>query len=127
MKLCFDECMPPKWFGRLSEMLELRKLPIKSTHLLQELRSGTQDDAIVQWLISQSPHMMIISGDNAQRSGRYDPRLPTLCPQWGVTSVFIGRKLCQREGFEKVRMIMVCLPELVAAYEGARGLRYRLE
>lgn len=126
MNLCFDECMPPVWFRRLNEFLHLRKSPIKAVHLLDMLKSGAKDDRIAEWLVEQDPPMMIISGDSGRKSRKGDPRLHLLCPRSGITSVFISPALCHEQGFEKVRMVMVCIPELERAYYGQRGLRYRL-
>ncbi len=70
---------------------------------------------------------MMVSGDSGRKSRRGDPRMHLLCPQEGITSVFISPKLCQKDGFEKIRMVMVCLPELEDAYCGECGERYRLE
>lgn len=126
MNFCFDECMPPKWFRYLAEMLKKRRDPIQACHLLDDLSSGVSDAKFVDWVRSQSPQPTVISGDSAMNRRRGEPRLPLLCPRLGVTSVFIGRKLCQKDGFEKVRMVIVCLPELIDACNGPRGKRYRL-
>lgn len=126
MILFFDECMPPWWFRQLRPLLEKRREPIRSYHLLEQLESGTKDDAIVAWLKSQSERVVVISADSGIHSGS-NPRLPVLCPAHGITSVFVARKLCQRDGFEKFRMIIVCLPGIVEAYNGHQGERYRLK
>jgi hypothetical protein len=91
------------------------------------MKQGVKDDEMVNWLANQEPPFMMVSGDNGRKSKRGDPRMNLLCPQEGITSVFIAPKLCQEEGFEKVRMVMVCIPELLEAYDGQRGVRYRLE
>ena len=127
MNLCFDECMAPKWFRQLAIFFEKRKSPIRAVHLLDQLRQGAKDDAVIDWLIGQSPPIMVISGDSGKKTKRGDPRMHLLCPQNKITSVFIAPKLCQKDGFEKVRMMMVCVPELGKAYNGPKGARYRLE
>lgn len=127
MNLCFDECIPPKWFRLLCEMFKKRNPPIQSVHLLDRLRQGTKDDAVVDWLLKQSPPIMMVSADSGKNTKRGDPRLHLLCPQNSITSVFLSSSLCQKPGFEKVRMMMICMPELEAAYHGVRGSRYRLE
>ena len=127
MNLLFDECLPPRWCRLLARILRKRKVPISASHMLMHLKQGATDDVLVEWVLKQQPPMMVISADSGARSKRGDPRLPTLCPQRGITSVFVARKLCQQEGFEKFRMMIVCIPALEAAYQGTRGLRYRLE
>jgi hypothetical protein len=127
MDLFFDECMPPKWFKLLDELLTNKKKPAKSFHLLDHLKSGEKDDTIVEWLTHQDPPLMVISADSGVHSKRGDPRMHRLCPAMKITSVFLSRKSCQVEGFEKVRMVMECIPELEDAYNGPRGDRYKIE
>lgn len=128
MKLCFDECMSPKWFRQLAGMLAKRKAgPVECAHIIDQIGSGQKDDAVLEWLRSQDPPFMMVSADNGTKSKRGDPRLHMLCPAAGITSVFLSRTLCQREGLERVRMMFVCLPDLFDCYRGQAGLRYRLE
>jgi hypothetical protein len=126
MNLCFDECLAPMWFRRFSELLAKRKTPIASIHLLDKVRSGAKDDEVLDFLLSQSHRVMVVSGDSGRNSKRGEPRLHLLCPG-KVSAVFISPKLCQKDGFEKVRSIMVCIPFLQNAYDGKIGERYRLE
>jgi hypothetical protein len=126
MKWCFDECLPPKWFRQFAEMLRKRAQPIDAIHLLEKFGEGMKDDAVSAWLVSQQP-ILLISGDSGQNTPKGDPRLHALCPALGIRSVFVSRKLCQRHGFDKVRMMMVCMPGLIEAHNGPAGARYRLE
>lgn len=125
MNLCFDECLPPKLFRILAQILMSKKSPVSASHLLDHFSQGLTDDKVSDWLSEQSPPALLISADSGKQSGN-NPRLPVLCPQRGITSIFIARKLCQVEGFEKLRMIMVCFPMIEAAYSNQRGVRYRL-
>jgi len=127
MNLCFDECLPPKWFRVLATLLGMRTPPVAAFHVLDQLRAGTDDASLVEWLRSQSPPIVLLSGDSGRSTKRGQPRLPLLCPQYGITSVFIAPKLCQRSGFEKLRMMIICLPELEKLSQDAPGHRYRLE
>jgi len=127
MNLCFDECIPPMWLRRVSENLFAHaKMPIQGVHLLDRLGSGADDRAVTDWLSSQDPPMMMVSGDSGRKTRGNSPRLHRLLPEAKVTSVFIAPKLCQEHGLEKVRMLIVCLPDLYRAYDGERGARYRL-
>ncbi len=126
MNLCFDECLAPKWFRQLAVMLKKRKSQTDAIHLLDKLKQGAEDDEIVEWLADQEQRLMVVSGDNGSKTKGETPRPHVLCPKRGITSVFISPKLCQREGFEKVRMVMVCIPELEDAYHAKPGMRYRI-
>lgn len=126
MNLCFDECMPPKWFRVFAKMLGEKKVPVAACHLLDHFPQGKKDSEVVDWLASHDPPMIVISGDSGRGSGR-SPRLPVLCPQQKVTSIIVAPKLCQLDGFEKLRMMMICLPEIEEIYRsGQRGIRHRL-
>jgi hypothetical protein len=107
-------------------MLGKKKAPVTATHLLDQFTQGKKDDEVVDWLVQQTPPILMISGDSGRKSGQ-DPRLPALCPQRGITSIIIARKLCQVEAFEKIRMMMVCLPRMHEIYDGPRGKRYKLK
>jgi hypothetical protein len=128
MKLCFDECMPPRLFRQFADMLAKRKAgPIECVHIIDQLKSGQKDDSVLEWLKSQDQPYMMVSADSGAKSKRGDPRMHVMCPAAGITSVFISRLLCQRDGLEKVRMMFVCLPDLLDCYRGPAGKRYRLE
>lgn len=126
MNLCFDECMPPKWCRLFADMLARKKTPVTAKHILEQFTPGKGDDEVVDWLVQQVPPILMISGDSGQKSGQ-DPRLPLLCPKKGITSIIIARKLCQVEAFEKIRMLMVCLPRIQEIYDAERGKRYKLK
>jgi len=118
MNLFFDECMPAKWCQRLADLLIARRNPLKAQHLLRVLDRGTTDDLLTKWLRDNARDAIVISGDNARNSRGADPRLPDLLPREGIRSVFISPKLCQRDGFEKLRMMIVCLPDIEELFHG---------
>lgn len=126
MRIFFDECLGPKWFRQFAEMLARRKTPVEAVHLLDKLKSGMKDDELGQWLAAQSPPFLVVSRDNGRNTRSSEPRLHRILPEQNITSVFVSRSLCLVDGFEQVRMMMVCWPELEDCYNGPRGLRYRL-
>lgn len=127
MNLWFDECLPPKWCRCLSDMLQLCKPPIAATHLLQLFGQGLPDDKVVEHLRAQPGPVILISGDSGAQTKAGDPRMCALCPQAGITCVILSRKLCQANGFEKVRMLFWCFPQIELAAKAAPGTRFRLE
>lgn len=126
MNLCFDECMAPKWFRKLSELLGQRKIPIRATHLLDHFRQGKNDREVADWLLTLDPVPLFISKDTGKKSKSGDPKIHLLCPEKKITSVFLAPQLNHKEGFEQMRMILVCLPEIEQASTGTPGARYRI-
>lgn len=127
MNLWFDECLPPKWCRSFSELLERRRPPVTATHLLGLMGQGTPDDQVVTFLQGQPGPLVLVSGDSGSKTVRGDPRLCALCPQARITCVIISRRLCQEQGFEKIRMLFYCLPAIERAAAAAPGTRFRLE
>lgn len=123
--LCFDECMPRMWCKRLAEMLRLKKEPVEAFNLVDRYASGLGDDAVTKWIVAHKPRLLMISGDSGAQSGR-DPRLPKLLPAHGITGVFLAPRMAQKEGFERVRALIVCMPAIIRAYHATPGERYSL-
>lgn len=126
MLLYADECVFPKQFKLLAALLNERKPPISCVHLLDELKSGTTDKELAEKLASMNPRPVVLSGDTGKQSGRHDPRLPLLLPELGITGVFFSPTSQQRTGFEKIRGLLICLPQIVAFSEDHDGQGKRL-
>jgi len=127
MIIWFDECVPPRWFRHLATMLAGRRSPIHGTHILDLFAQGMDDETLSEKLLQEPTRPLIISGDTGKRTTGKKPRLHLLCPAKSITSVFLSPSIAQREGFEKVRTVVYCLPDIVDAGKGVRGARYRID
>lgn len=127
MKLLADECIPRKAFEKLRELRNPGNTTVtEMVHLLERFEAGSPDDQWVREIGDGAEQFIVITGDRASKSGRGDPRLPTLLPQAGVSGVFLSGKLQQKPAFEKVRGLMYVWPALEDMAKQPGGTRKKL-
>jgi hypothetical protein len=126
VRIFADENVPRRAFKAFAELVQLAKPSVESSHLLGMLAEGTPDDVWIAEVSKADPPWLVVSGDSAKNTRSSDPRAPAILPQLGVTAIFLSGKLQQKPAFEKVRALLYVFPEIVAAYQGPRGTRYRL-
>ena len=127
MRLLADECIPRRAFEKLRELRNPGGTTVtEMVHLLERFEAGSPDDHWVREIGDDDEPFIVITGDRASKSGRDDPRLPTLLPQAGVSGVFLTGKLQQRPAFEKVRALMCIWPAIERLAEQPGGTRNKL-
>lgn len=127
MRLLADECIPRRAFEKLRELRNpAGSVVTEMVHLLERFEQGAPDDHWVQQIASEDPPFVIITGDRAAKSGRDNPRLPTLLPQAGLRGIFLTGKLQQRPAFEKIRALMYVWPAMEQVADQPPGTRSRL-
>lgn len=118
--------MPVRHGRAFSDLLRL-KGPEYEVLLLQErFRKGADDASLAAWVAQHDPPALMISGDTGAQTKSAQLRLPGELLRRGVSAVYLSRKLCQRNGFEKIRMLMVCFPRLEAIYHSRPGTRHKI-
>lgn len=132
MKPMLDECMPPKASRLFASMLLLNKPPIEATFLEDYLGEKGQWDCDWTKLLQDEGGWYVVTADNGKARGTKaklkGPPLHLILPARGITGFFLAGNAPQRSGFEKIRVVICTLPELLVRAEPrhpAPGIRSR--
>jgi hypothetical protein len=130
MKIMFDECMPPKASRLAAGLLALSKPPIKAHFLADYLGPGLYDSDWTKRLADETNWCVVTcdyrnpTGSKAKAKG---PPLHLILPSRQITGFFLGGKIAQASGFEKIRAVLYLLPDIwEKATLGPNGGRFKI-
>jgi hypothetical protein len=107
----------------MAGLLRLHKpKPVESAWLVDWLSAkGIADD---QWVprAAEEGDWIVLTADK----GRESPRLNYLLPAYKVTGIFMGGKIPNLSGYEKIRAVMSVMHMIETAADDTPGRRYRL-
>jgi len=116
MKIMLDECMPPKASRLVVALLKLHKPPIEASFLADYMgKPGSADPDWANRLAHEGEWCVVTcdykrpQGAKARAKG---PPLHLILPSRKITAFFLGGKIAQADGFEKVRAVLYLLPEI---------------
>lgn len=127
MNLLADENMPKKAFQAYRDLLQCMHEKVLSLTLVVETdMQSMPDDELVRSIVAMTPRPVILSADTGSTTRYADPRLPSLLPRYGISSIYLHGKLCQLSAFEKVRAVLAVHRKLLDVDKADPGSRFRI-
>ena len=124
MKLLFDENIGKPLAQAIGQILRFDNSRHEVRHILDLTNKLAVPDE--QWVptIADGDWMVITADRGRQGPGR---PLPRICKELSVTHVVISGTLHNSRQFEKARAIIALWPEFIRAFDGPKGVEYRLQ
>lgn len=127
MNLFADNCIPIHPFRAFAAELAEMRPRIRAEHQRDwQISPSADDEEIVRRVKRNNKRFMILTQDNSTHDGGEDPRMPLVAPRNGVTCIVLARKFGQWNAQAKIDIVRGLIPELRDAFNGPRGLRYRI-
>ena len=130
-----DECVAPKSARLLVQALKLHKPPIESQFLEDWIKAlpSSQEGATLpyqgahdaDWTVplKQQDDWCVVSCDTGKSRGEIartkGPPLHLILPAQKITGYFLGGKIANHSGFEKVRAIYYVFPDIIESYNAS--------
>lgn len=121
VKLLFDENLGRPLVNAMAALAAFHTDKPKLCHLLDVCKGGKDEE----WIpIVAAESWIIVSFDRGRRYG--GQKLPDVCKHFKVTHVLAGPSVMKEKQFDKARIILSVLTDLIKLNEATKGSRFVL-